>query len=638
MVFAKEFNKNTSLYKNLIPTSHLTMKLQKKLKILLEKKYTIPLILAIITLSIYTHHLSPGVYGTDSGDFVTAALTKGVPHPSGYPLITLLGILFLKLPISATPAWKMGLISVFASSASVVIFYLIGLKITNNKAVSFISSLMLAFTYPFWLYAEVVEVFALHNFLILLAVYISINLYTTKKIKHLYLLCFILGLSLTNNLSVLLIFPAIAVLILINKELLKLILNTKAIMWCILLFIFGLLPYLYIPIAARGDPYINWGMAVNLENFIYLVLRKKYGWGISSGTGDYSILIPYESLKAYFNYYKIYLSPLIPVFSVLGMIFLFKKNFKLLLFILVLFIFFGPFSVIYSWRTDQNFTMIGVLERFYLSSIVIIMIFIAPGFEGVLKIISRLLKNPKIKTLVHYLTLTTLTIIPVTFFIVNYQKTDLSKNYYYDNLGHEILEPLPKNSFLFFVSDTYSFPVAYSKSAFGFRTDIKTPGENTGYRVFLENTDIVKKEDIEKFLMENKNSLKKEILTKGIAQLIDREVPVFSEKNITFEDETYGKIVPVPYGLVFHLVKEKDRPDKDTFYKDYLSSFSHINPEFLLEDRLFDENAVLADLKILYSQYYRYLGNYFIDHYGDSEMGLNYIGKSFEYSMFLNIP
>ena len=616
------------------------MKLQKKLKILLEKKYTIPLILAIITLSIYTHHLSPGVYGTDSGDFVTAALTKGVPHPSGYPLITLLGILFLKLPISATPAWKMGLISVFASSASVVIFYLIGLKITNNKAVSFISSLMLAFTYPFWLYAEVVEVFALHNFLILLAVYISINLYTTKKIKHLYSLCFVLGLSLTNNLSVLLVFPAIAVLILINKKLIKLIINPKVIMWCILLFIFGLLPYLYIPIAARGDPYINWGMPVNLENFIYLVLRKKYGWGISSGTGDYSILIPYESLKAYFNYYKIYLSPLIPVFSVLGMVFLFKKNFKLLLFILVLFIFFGPFSVIYSWRTDQNFTMIGVLERFYLSSIVIIMIFIAPGFEGVLKIISRLLKNPKIKTLVHYLTLTTLTIIPVTFFIVNFQKTNLSQNYHFDQLAFEIITPLPQKSYLLLTTDTHLFPTIYIRTAYNIRQDIRIPAENTNYSEFLVNSGLFDKESAKSFLLDNKNSLtgSDEIIKKGIVNLINQGEKVFSNRRISFVDENIGKIIPIPYGLVFHLIKEEDRPDKDTFYKDYLPSFSHINPEILLKDRIFEENAVLADLKMLYSQHFRNIGNHLIEHYQDYETGLNYIGKSFEYSVFLNIP
>ena len=613
-------------------------KLIKKLKVLLENKYFIPSILFTFTFIIYTHHLSPGVYGTDSGDFVSAALTKGIPHPSGYPLITLLGILFLKLPISATPAWKMGLISVFASSASVVVFYLISLKITNNKTVSFISSLMLAFVYPFWLYAEVVEVFALHNFLILLAIYISINLYINKKIKYLYALSFILGLSLTNNLSVLLIFPAIAVLILINKKLLKLILNTKVIMLCILLFIFGLLPYIYIPIAARGDPYINWGMAINLENFIYLVLRKKYGWGISSSTSDYSGLIPYESLKAYFYYYKTYLSPLIPVFSILGMIFLFKKYFKLFIFILTIFIFFGPFSVVYSWRTDQNFTHIGILERFYIPSIIILMIFLAPGIIGVLGILKNLLKKRRLKTLVHNLAIVTFAIIPITFFVVNYQKTDLSNNYYYDNLAYEILTPLPENSFLFFTTDTYSFPSIYIQTAFNFRPDIKMPGENTGYKLLLEKTDVVKKENIKNHLIKNKNSLNKEIMTKSMAQLINNGVPVFSGKNISFEDEIFGKIISVPYGLVFRLIKESEHPNKEEFKKYYMHSFSHINPEFLIQDMLFEENLILADLRLLYSQYYNNLGIYIINEYQDYEKGMEYIGKSFEYSIFLNTP
>ena len=40
-----------------------------------------PLILFLFTFAIYVHNLSAGVYGGDSGDFLSAIAVKGVPHP-----------------------------------------------------------------------------------------------------------------------------------------------------------------------------------------------------------------------------------------------------------------------------------------------------------------------------------------------------------------------------------------------------------------------------------------------------------------------------------------------------------------------------------------------------------------------------
>jgi hypothetical protein len=48
---------------------------------------------AVVFLASFTAYLltaGPGIYVDDSGEFCVAALTLGVPHPSGYPLYTLL--------------------------------------------------------------------------------------------------------------------------------------------------------------------------------------------------------------------------------------------------------------------------------------------------------------------------------------------------------------------------------------------------------------------------------------------------------------------------------------------------------------------------------------------------------------------
>ena len=247
----------------------LTLKIHKR-------SLTFPLLLFIITFPIYVHNLSPSVYGGDSGDYITAALSRGVPHPSGYPLYTALGIIFTALPIQATQVWKMGLISAAFSSVTVILMYLVVYELTKARSLAVITSLTLAFLYPFWLYAEIVEVFALHSFFILALIFFVIKYRNSSNKKFLYATASLAGLSLTNNLTIIFLFPGIILTLFLSNK--KLFLDLKTIFVSTFYFLIGLIPYIYIPIAARGDPLINWGRAVNYQNFIALVLRKDYGW------------------------------------------------------------------------------------------------------------------------------------------------------------------------------------------------------------------------------------------------------------------------------------------------------------------------------------------------------------------------
>ena len=50
-------------------------------------------------LALYLWSLAPGLTSADGGDFLIAAYHLGVPHPSGYPLWTMLGWLATRLPV-----------------------------------------------------------------------------------------------------------------------------------------------------------------------------------------------------------------------------------------------------------------------------------------------------------------------------------------------------------------------------------------------------------------------------------------------------------------------------------------------------------------------------------------------------------
>ena len=78
--------------------------------------YLYPLASFLVPFVVYWRTMCPALYIGDGGDFITASHTLGVPHPPGYPLYTLLGKLFLLLPIPGGigwAAWRMNFMSAF---------------------------------------------------------------------------------------------------------------------------------------------------------------------------------------------------------------------------------------------------------------------------------------------------------------------------------------------------------------------------------------------------------------------------------------------------------------------------------------------------------------------------------------------
>src|SRR5579859_4118763 len=113
--------------------------MRNKLAVLLP-----PIGLFFFTFIVYVHNLSASVYGGDAGDFLSAIAVKGVAHPSGYPLYTLLGIIGSYLPMHQNLAWKVALLSALFSSLAVVSMYAVVYRITKNKLLGVITALTLA--------------------------------------------------------------------------------------------------------------------------------------------------------------------------------------------------------------------------------------------------------------------------------------------------------------------------------------------------------------------------------------------------------------------------------------------------------------------------------------------------------------
>ena len=85
----------------------------------LFSQFAVPFIVCLVVIILYFFML-PSDYtaannGADGGDLLSAILTGGIPHPTGYPTYLMFGKLFQLIPFG-TPYYKGALLSLVFSS------------------------------------------------------------------------------------------------------------------------------------------------------------------------------------------------------------------------------------------------------------------------------------------------------------------------------------------------------------------------------------------------------------------------------------------------------------------------------------------------------------------------------------------
>ena len=216
--------------------------------------------LTAIPIFVYLKGLAPSIVLGDTGDFLTAGWQWGTAHQPGYPLFTILVGIFERLPIQpifirmqeySAPAWRANLLSmIFAVAALMVLFSLVN-RITGKPVAAMLATGALAFSRVFWWHAEICENDSLSSLFILLLIYLSVRLVQDRRPGDPYWLVTLSGLAVSHHQSIVLFFPAIIIYLALSKAL-----NFKPIQWTafMLLFILGLAPFIYLPLAKYGTP------------------------------------------------------------------------------------------------------------------------------------------------------------------------------------------------------------------------------------------------------------------------------------------------------------------------------------------------------------------------------------------------
>ncbi len=177
----------------------------------------------------------PSVSFWDAGEIAAASYLLQVPHPPGAPLFLLLGRVFSMLPFSESIGFRMNALSVLASACSVLLLYLIAVRLIENvkktvparrfevfatRAAAAIGALSFSFCDTFWFNGVEAEVFALSTLIFAFIFWLVLvwleNPDGPHSTKYLLLIAYLTGLSAGVHLMSVLAIAAVAFLVVIT--------------------------------------------------------------------------------------------------------------------------------------------------------------------------------------------------------------------------------------------------------------------------------------------------------------------------------------------------------------------------------------------------------------------------------------
>jgi hypothetical protein len=458
----------------------------KILKSLFLSPVWVGLLVALVALAVYLKTLAPSVTFIDSGELATVACTLGIAHPTGYPLFTLIGWVFSRLPIAAEEIVRLNIMAAVFCAAGVFVFFqtihfLLTVvarpkpSVTSRSAANNIggfvgaapliastgSALILAFSETYWSQATSIEVYSLHVFFLALVLlcFIRANYFHLENMSAggrsltetswWILFAFSLGLAFTNHMTTILLAPGLLYLYFAvqggSKE------SWQRVLRMGIPFLVGLSVYLYLPIRASKGALLNWGNPVTLERFMWHLSGKQFRVWLFSSTEAAGKQLSYfiNSLPHEFAYIGV-------ILAFMGVIVSFRANRKLAIGVLLLFL----SCVFYSINYD-----IHDIDSYFLLAYVCIALW--SGF-ALLQVCawSNVFSQPRVVVAVILVTC----LAPM---YMHYKRNDESSNYLVEDYTKNMFASVQPNALVisyqwdFWVSASYYYQVVK-----GCRSDI----------------------------------------------------------------------------------------------------------------------------------------------------------------------
>lgn len=416
---------------------------------------------------VYLFTLAPSVTFIDSGELGAVAAKLGVAHPTGYPLFTIIGNLFTKLPFGEEIRMLNLMSSVLSSLAVVILFNLIlqlSEQICSGAAKgsirerivlnsSLAAALILAFSRTFWDTANAAEVYSLHTLFIALLLFLILKasgeIGDNRKIgrdRYWLIFAFVLGLSFTNHLSTIFLSVGCIYLYFATNGFSETSIKRIAVM--ALPFIIGFSVYIYLPVRADNN-IMSWGNPHNFENFWRHFTGKQFSvWMFSS----------FENAEKQFSYFTKSFPmefAVVPLLLALpGLVMLFSRARRVFNFTLLLFL----FCVVYAINYD-----IYDIDSYFLLAFTVASVWIGCGLVWLTEKL-----EDKAGQLSYVFVL-----LPLIPLYLNFSKVDESKNTYVDDFTMNVFNTADSNSII--MSTQWDFWVSssiYQQSVRNIRPDL----------------------------------------------------------------------------------------------------------------------------------------------------------------------
>ena len=254
---------------------------------------------AIVATIVYLFTLEPSVSFWDCGEFIATSYLLEVGHPPGAPLYSLLAHCFTLLASNPEQVawWSNALSAVAGGLTAMFLFWTICRLLCNHDSSTdngigrgVFAAIVGTFCYVFcdtaWFSAVESEVYGLSMLFSSAIVWAMVRWAQSidRSPRWLFLIAFLLGLSVCVHQLSLLTIPALLVIYFTQRKKYGFQRDVKSakknpifnILFLILFFLIGLTPYLIIPIRAAADPPINMGAPSTREAFHDYFTRSQY--------------------------------------------------------------------------------------------------------------------------------------------------------------------------------------------------------------------------------------------------------------------------------------------------------------------------------------------------------------------------
>lgn len=413
---------------------------------------------------LYWATLAPSIawshQGADSGDLVTAAVTLGVPHPSGYPLFTLLAHLAAGLTPDE-PARGVNLLSAgFGAIAVGLIGWLAATVAPTGRhtPAALVAAIGFALTPLFWSQAILTEVYTLATVL-LVGFWIALIGWRRRwpgpgAGRWLALAGGVFGLGLAHHLTIALAAPFAAILVLATAR--RRAFRPGVWLAPAIAVLPGLALYAYLPIRAAANPPLNWGRPFTWEGFWWVVTAENY----RRHTGHWELLRPEAGATFVGHLIDQFPLVLLPL-AAWGAYRLTRRDGPVALLLL------GTAAALTVYRLTYRVT--GV-DAYLIPLDLVVAVGLGLGFAGLPAWPPRL--PGRVRRLVDLGAVALVLVLMGGHAAATYARVDLSREFEPRRYGVDTLAAMPPRAILLTDRDEQTFSLWYAQHVLGVRSDV----------------------------------------------------------------------------------------------------------------------------------------------------------------------